>query len=372
MEFSLLKKDTKTGARRGEIRTVHGTIQTPVFMPVGTQATVKGLFPRELEEFNAEIILGNTYHLYLRPGMDIMKQAGGLHSFMGWNRPILTDSGGFQVFSLAELRKISREGVEFQSHIDGSYHFFTPEKVVDIQHVLGSDIIMVLDECVPYPSDYKYTCNSMDITLEWAQLCKKHHIKSGSESGLFGIVQGGVYKDLRKSCSFALQDIGFDGYAIGGLSVGEPQDIMYDIAHHTVEFLPAEKPRYFMGCGYPEDLLTMVEFGIDMFDCVIPTRFGRNGTAFTVNGRVPVKNGSYKSDFSPLDPECDCYTCRTFSRAYLRHLFNTNEMLGPVLLSLHNVYFFLNLMKHVRNAIDNQTFSEYKKQFLMRFHEGET
>ncbi|MEW6534211.1 MAG: tRNA guanosine(34) transglycosylase Tgt [Candidatus Auribacterota bacterium] len=371
MDFTFIKKDARCGARRGEISTPRGKIQTPVFMPVGTQATVKGIFPRDLLDFDAEIILGNTYHLYLRPGMKIMKEAGGLHAFMGWDRPILTDSGGFQVFSLADLRKITGEGVEFQSHIDGSSHFFTPELVVDIQHTLGSDIIMVLDECVPYPADHNYACNSMKLSLKWAELCKRHHSKKDSESGLFGIVQGSVYRDLRKECAYALQDIGFDGYAIGGLSVGEPTSVMYEVTGYTVDYLPENQPRYVMGCGFPDDILTMVECGIDMFDCVIPTRYGRNGTGFTSSGKVPVKNGAYKSDFQPLDPECGCYTCRTFTRAYLRHLFNTGEMLGPALLSLHNIHFYLNLMRHVRSAIDNDNYLVFKHKFLSRYQEGE-
>lgn len=372
MKFNILKTDTLTKARRGVIETAHGTIQTPVFMPVGTQATVKGLYPRDLKESGAEIILGNTYHLYLRPGLEIIEKAGGLHRFMAWDRPILTDSGGYQVFSLAQLRKITAEGVEFQSHIDGSYHFLTPLDAMHIQKVLGSDIVMVFDECAPYPSDYNYACNSVKISLQWAELCKKQHIHDNSTSGLFGIVQGSVYHDLRKECACALEEIGFDGYAIGGLSVGEPQVLMYETARFTVDFLPENAPRYFMGCGFPEDLLFMVECGIDMFDCVIPTRYGRNGTGFTSAGKIPVKNGEYKADMRPLDPACECYTCRNFSRAYLRHLFNTNEMLGPVLLSLHNVNYFLTFMKNIRSAIDEGRFAEFKKMILTRFEQGDS
>ncbi len=371
MEYTLLKTDTRTKARRGVIHTERGTIQTPVFMPVGTQATVKGILPRDIKEAGAEIILSNTYHLYLRPGLDVIKEAGGLHKFMGWDRPILTDSGGYQVFSLADLRKITKDGVRFQSHIDGSTHFLTPLDAMNIQKTLGSDIVMVFDECVPYPADYDYTCNSMNISLEWAQLCKREHIIDKSTSGLFGIVQGGVYRDLREKCANALRQIEFDGYAIGGLSVGEPQVLMYEIARFTVDFLPENKPRYFMGCGFPQDLLVMVECGIDMFDCVIPTRYGRNGTAFTASGKLPVKNSVYKNDMRPIDPECDCYTCTNFSRAYLRHLFNTHEMLGPVLLSLHNVHFYLSFMKNMRSAIDNDRFTEYKQAVLTGFDKGE-
>ncbi|MCP5461851.1 MAG: tRNA guanosine(34) transglycosylase Tgt [bacterium] len=372
MNFTLLKTDARSKARRGVLETPHGTVQTPVFMPVGTQGTVKGLTPAVIHELNAEIILGNTYHLYLRPGMDIMEQAGGLHSFMGWNKPILTDSGGFQVYSLAQLRKITPEGVRFQSHIDGSQHFFTPEKTYEIQNMLGSDIIMVFDECVPYPSEHTYACNSLKITVEWAKKCKIAHKKNNTDKGLFGIVQGSTFKDLRSECAYALQEIGFDGYAIGGLAVGEPQMLLYEFAGYTADILPCEKPRYVMGCGFPEDLLVMVENGIDMFDCVIPTRYARNGTAFTSRGKLPVKNGAYKNDFAPLDPDCSCYVCTHFSRAYLRHLFNTGEMLGPVLLTQHNIHFFLELMRKIRTAIDNDRYVEYKNETMNKLLEGET
>ena len=371
MKFTLFKTDAHCKARRGVLETPHGTIQTPVFMPVGTQATVKGLTPQMVNDLGAQIILGNTYHLYLRPGMEIMEQAGGLHSFMGWDKPILTDSGGFQVYSLAMLRKITRDGVKFQSHIDGSSHFFTPESTYDIQNTLGSDIMMVFDECVPYPADYSYACNSLKITVEWAAICKKAHKKNNTDRGLFGIVQGSTYKDLRKECAYALQEIGFDGYAVGGLAVGEPQAMLYEFASYTADLLPHDKPRYVMGCGFPQDLLVMVENGIDMFDCVIPTRYARNGTAFTSNGKVAVKNGSFKNDFNPLDTECSCYTCKRFSRAYLRHLFNTGEMLGPILLTLHNIYFFLALMRGIRVAIENDTYLKYKKETISKLCEGE-
>ncbi|MCD6461034.1 tRNA guanosine(34) transglycosylase Tgt [bacterium] len=371
MKFTLIKKDNKTNARRGVLELPHGKVQTPVFMPVGTQATVKGLTPRVIEELGAEIILSNCYHLYLRPGLDIIKKAGGLHKFMGWNKPILTDSGGFQIFSLSRLREITKEGVKFQSHIDGSYHFITPEESMNIQDILGSDIRMVFDECVPYPSDYDYTCNSMKLSLEWADLCKKFHRKDTQGRALFGIVQGGFYNDLRKKCAESLIDIGFDGYALGGLSVGEPQKVMYGTARYTAQFLPEDKPRYFMGCGFTRDLLNMVEAGIDMFDCVIPTRYARNGTGFTSQGKIVVRNGIYKDDIQPLDKDCGCYTCSNFSRAYLRHLFNTNEMLGPVLLTLHNISYFLNLMKDVRDAVDNDNFYEFKNNTLTRLNEGE-
>ncbi len=371
MKYTLIKKDKNCNARRGVIETPRGEIQTPVFMPVGTQATVKGLTPQMVDDMGADIILGNCYHLYLRPGLDIIKQAGGLHKFMGWNKPILTDSGGYQVFSLADLRKITKDGVEFQSHIDGSYHFLSPKDVMNIQRTLGSDIQMIFDECVPYPSEYDYTCNSMKMSLEWASLCKEEFVKDTGGNALFGIVQGGMYSDLREQSAKSLVEIGFDGYAIGGLSVGEPQVLMYEVARDTVKFLPHDKPRYFMGCGFPQDLLHMVECGIDMFDCVIPTRYGRNGTGFTSVGKIPVKNGSYKSDFTALDPECDCYTCRNFSRAYLRHLFNTNEMLGPILLSLHNVRFFVGLMRSVRVAIENDEYIEFKNNFMKKYLKGD-
>jgi len=372
MKFNLLKKDSNSRARRGVIQTSRGEIQTPVFMPVGTQATVKGLTPRDLNELGAQIILGNTYHLYLRPGLEIVSKAGGLHKFMGWDKPILTDSGGYQVFSLSKLRKITPEGVEFQSHIDGSYHFLTPQDAMRIQKVLGSDIRMVFDECVPYPSDYNYTCNSLKITLEWAKLCKNHRMPGDNEFAMFGIVQGGIYRDLRKNCAEKLCEIGFDGYAVGGLSVGEPQILMYEIADYTAGFLPENSPRYFMGCGFVQDILQMVESGFDMFDCVIPTRYGRNGTGFTSFGKIVVRNGEYKDDLNPLDLNCGCYTCRNFSRAYLRHLFNTNEMLGPVLLSLHNTCFFLKMMHDIRQAIDDGRFVEFKKKFLNNISQGET
>ncbi len=371
MKFTLLKTDSQTNARRGVLELPHGTVQTPIFMPVGTQATVKGLTPDLVKQQGAQIILGNSYHLYLRPGLDIIEKAGGLHEFMGWDKPILTDSGGFQVFSLAKLRKISSKGVEFQSHIDGSYHFITPLDAMHIQDVLNSDIRMVFDECVPYPSDYDYTCNSMKISIEWAELCRQHHDKDARGRGLFGIVQGGTYKDLREQCAKALVDIGFDGYAIGGLSVGEPQHIMYDMASFTAQHLPQEKPRYVMGCGYPWDLLHMVSFGIDMFDCVLPTRMGRNGTAFTLDGKMVIRNSIYKEDMRPISEECGCYTCKNFSRAYLRHLFNTNEMLGPILLTLHNVYFFLDFMQQIRDAIDSDTFLSFKEKMLTRIMTGE-
>ncbi|MDX9703298.1 MAG: tRNA guanosine(34) transglycosylase Tgt [Candidatus Auribacterota bacterium] len=372
MNFTLLKTDSKTHARRGLLELPHGTVQTPIFMPVGTQATVKGLTPEILMQQGAQIILGNSYHLYLRPGLDIIERAGGLHRFMGWDKPILTDSGGYQVFSLARLRKISVEGVEFQSHIDGSYHFITPLDAMHIQDILGSDIRMVFDECVPYPSEYDYTCNSMKISIEWAKLCRAHHENDTSKRGLFGIVQGGIYKDLREQCAQALIDIGFDGYAVGGLSVGEPQNLMYDVAGFTAQCLPHDKPRYFMGCGYPWDLLYMVSYGIDMFDCVIPTRFGRNGTGFTLDGKIVVRNSIYREDMRPLSSECGCYTCRTFTRAYLRHLFNTNEMLGPILLTLHNTYFFLDFMQKIRDAIDSDTFLSFKEEMLTRITAGDT
>ncbi len=353
----------------GKLATAHGTIQTPCFMTVGTQGTVKGISPRNLEEAGAEIILSNAYHLFLRPGIKVIKKSGGLHKFMSWPKPILTDSGGFQVFSLAALRKVSDQGVEFQSHIDGMKHFLTPEDVVQIQNDLGSDIMMPLDECSHYPCSEDHAKVAMERTIQWAKRSKIYYsaLSTPNSQLLFGIVQGATYEDLRRECAGRIVEIGFDGYAIGGVSVGEPQDLIYNIARIVAEALPPEKPRYMMGVGLPEDLLESVERGVDMFDCVVPTRYGRNGTAFTSQGKLTIRNAPYIEDFGPLDKNCSCYACKNFSRAYLRHLFNTEEMLGLQLVSLHNIHFFLELMRQIRQAIAENKFREFKSGFLNKY-----
>lgn len=364
--YTLLKTDKQTRARLGIVHTPHGDIQTPVFMPVGTQATVKAMRPEQVEEMGAEIILSNTYHLYLRPGHEIVQEAGGLHRFMHWNRAILTDSGGFQVFSLGKLRKISEEGVKFRSHIDGSAHMLTPEKSIEIQHALGSDIMMAFDECAPYPADRRYVKDSFERTTRWLKRCKEHH-HDWERQALFGIMQGGMYKDMRKESAKQVVDLDLPGYSIGGLSVGEPKELMLDILDDCVEWLPADKPRYLMGVGTPDYLFEGVERGIDMFDCVLPTRIARHGLAMTSHGRVNIKNAQYARDFSPLDAECDCYTCRHYSKAYLRHLFKADEMLSAMLLSNHNLYFLINMMKQIRQAIAEDRFLAYKKEFYAQY-----
>ena len=370
--FKLIQEDKNSKARLGRLTTAHGEIETPCFMPVGTHATVKGLYPRDIEDAGAQIMLSNTYHLFLRPGMEVIRKAGGLHKFMSWNKPILTDSGGYQVFSLALLRKISDRGVEFQSHIDGSKHFLTPEDIMDIERDLGSDIIMPLDECSHYPCTRDHAELAMRRTINWAKRSYEHKQEHGEdgptkEQFLFGIVQGATYEDLRNTCAKELTGIDFDGFAIGGVSVGEPSNLIYSILGNTAALLPVEKPRYAMGIGYPQDILEAVERGIDMFDCVVPTRYGRNGTAFTSTGKIKIGNAPYIEDFKVLDERCSCYTCKNFSRAYLRHLFNAQEMLGLTLLSLHNVYFFLDLAGKIREAIKNNQFSEFKKEFLANY-----
>jgi len=374
MFYRILKKDQHTQARLGILKTDHGLIRTPIFMPVGTQATVKALSPRELNEIGAQIILSNTYHLYLRPGSDLVRRAGGVQQFSAWHKPILTDSGGYQIFSLAELNKITPEGLRFQSHLDGSRHFFSPEKVVDIQRDLGSDIMMVLDECAPYPCDYHYAVKAHHLTLDWAARSHKAFAADGSRFDFqqyqFAIVQGSVYADLRRESTLRLMDMDFPGYGIGGLSVGEPKDAMYDLTELCCSLLPANKPRYLMGVGKPEDLLEGVERGVDMFDCIMPTRNGRNGTAFTSHGQIVIKNAKFRDQFGPLDEECDCYTCRTFTRAYLRHLFQAEELLVLRLISLHNVAFYLRLMENVRTAIRQGRFKQFKKQFLHRYRQA--
>lgn len=363
--YRLLKKDKRTNARRGRITTPHGSIETPVFMPVGTAATVKAMRPDEVESLGAEIILGNTYHLYLRPGHEIVREAGGLHKFMNWNRAILTDSGGFQVFSLGAMRKIREEGVEFRSHIDGSKHMLSPEKSMEIQHALGSDIMMAFDECTPYPADRSYVEDSLERTTRWLDRCRRYHKESGREEvqSLFGIMQGGMYKDLRRKSAEQIVEMDLPGYAIGGLSVGEPKEMMYDIMDDCVELLPEGKPRYLMGVGSPDCLFEGVERGIDMFDCVLPTRIARHGMAMTSLGRINIKNAKYERDFGPLDPNCDCYTCRNYSKAYLRHLFKADEILSSMLLTNHNLHFLIKTMTNIRAAIEDDRFTEYKKEF---------
>ena len=364
--YELIKEDKHTGARLGKIHTSHGVINTPIFMPVGTQATVKSMTSEDLEEMDANIILGNTYHLYLRPGQEIMEKAGGLHKFMHWDRPILTDSGGFQVFSLNDLRKITEEGVEFCSHLDGSRHFMSPEKSIDMQNTIGADIIMCFDECAPADADYEYTKKSMEMTTRWAKRCKDAH-RRPDDQALFGIVQGGMYEDLRAESVRGLTEIDFPGYSIGGLSVGASKDTMYRILDATVPLLPKDKPRYLMGVGSVDALLEGVIRGVDMFDCVLQTRIARNGTAMTSQGKVVVRNATYKEDFTPLDPECDCFVCRNYTRAYLRHLVKCNEILGARLLTYHNLYFTLKLMEKVRNAIMEDNLLAFKESFFQKY-----
>jgi len=383
--FKLIHKDTSSKARLGVLKTAHGEINTPVFMPVGTQGTVKAISDAELKEIGAEIILGNTYHLYLRPGLDIIKKAGGLHKFMGWDLPVLTDSGGYQVFSLAKLRKLSDSGAEFSSHIDGSKHVLTPERVIEIQQVLGSDIMMVFDECVHYPAARDYVEQSLALTTRWARRSKEfftsHPGPRGTGAGagepratsdgrqlLFGIVQGSTYPDLRKKAVEDLLAIGFDGYAIGGVSVGEPQDLIYEIAEHTASLLPEDRPRYLMGVGTPPDILEAIARGCDMFDCVVPTRNGRNGQAFTAAGDLQLRNAAYKEDFRPIDEGCDCFACKHHTRAYIRHLFNTEELLGLRLVSLHNLRFYVRLIQLSREAIRQDRFGAFKDDFVKNYN----
>ncbi|MCP3966852.1 MAG: tRNA guanosine(34) transglycosylase Tgt [Lentisphaerae bacterium] len=362
MSFKILKKCPATGARRGVLKTPHGEINTPIFMPVGTRASVKAMSPDELVDLNAEIILGNTYHLFLRPGMDIMEKAGGLHKFSSWDRPILTDSGGFQVFSLKGLRKITKEGVHFASHIDGSRFFLGPKESMAIQRTLGSDIVMAFDECTPYPCDHKQAEKSMLQTTEWETICRDQKLGEGQQ--LFGIVQGSMYKDLREQSAKDLVNIGFEGYAIGGLSVGEPEGKMFEVLDWTVPYLPEDKPHYLMGVGTPKQIVEAVARGVDMFDCVIPTRLARHGSAFLTNGTtIPIKAARYREDLSPIDENCDCYTCRKFSKAYIRHLMNVGEILGMRLVTMHNLYYFINLMRQIREAIAEDRFAQFRADF---------
>lgn len=364
--YELLHVDKNLGARRGVVHTPHGDIQTPIFMPVGTLATVKAMSPEELKnDVKAQIILSNTYHLYLRPGHDIVKEAGGLHKFMNWDRPILTDCGGFQVFSLSSLRKISEEGVLFNSHLDGSKHLFTPEKVMEIEEALGADIIMAFDECCPYPADYEYVKKSMERTTRWAVRCKEAH--KTENQGLFGIIQGGFYKDLREQSAKDLISLDFPGYAIGGISVGEPKEEFLDILRYTTPLMPENKPRYLMGVGSPDYLIEASLAGIDMCDCVLPTRLARHGTALTSKGKLVIRNQNFARDWNKLDDECDCYTCKNYTRAYLRHLIKTNEILGMRLLSLHNLRFLTKLMERVRIEIEHDNLLAFREEFYKKY-----
>lgn len=365
--FELIKECQDTGARVGKLITPHGEIETPIFMPVGTQATVKTLSPEELDSIGAQIILSNTYHLYLRPGHDLVKEAGGLHKFMNWPKPILTDSGGFQVFSLGDLRTVKENGVEFRSHIDGSKHFFSPEKVMEIENALGADIIMAFDECVSYPCDYEYALSALKRTTRWAERCKAAHKRE--DQALFGIIQGSTYKDLREQSAREITALDLPGYAIGGLSVGEPNEIMYEVLDYLTPLMPKNKPRYLMGVGAPDNIVEGVMRGVDMFDCVLPTRIARNGTVMTKGGKLVVRNAVYARDFRPLDAECNCYTCRNYTRAYLRHLLKANEILGLRLMSIHNLYFLLTLVKEIRESILDNRFLEFYEEFYEHFQE---
>lgn len=366
IQYELIKVCKQSGARLGKITTPHGEIETPVFMPVGTLATVKTMSPEELKEIGAKIILSNTYHLWLRPGHEIIKEAGGLHQFMNWDRPILTDSGGFQVFSLSNLRKIEEEGVHFRSHLSGEKLFLSPEGAINIQNALGSDIMMAFDECPPYPAEYDYMKKSVERTSRWAERCLKAH-KRPNEQGLFGIVQGGEFEDLRKQSASDLVSLDFPGYAIGGLSVGEPKEVMNRVLEFTTPLLPANKPRYLMGVGSPDSLIDGAIRGIDMFDCVLPTRIARNGTCMTSHGRLVVRNAKYARDFSPIDENCDCHVCKTYTRAYIRHLIHCDETFGIRLTTYHNLYFLINLMEQVRQAIREDRLLDFKEEFFEQY-----
>lgn len=362
MKYKLLKKETTSGARLGLIETAHGNINTPIFMPVGTRGSVKAMNPEELKNLGAEIILGNTYHLNLRPGIGIISNAGGLHKFMGWDRPILTDSGGYQVFSLTRLRKMHKDGVEFASHIDGKRFFLGPKESMAIQKDLGSDIVMAFDECTPYPCSYEVAQKSLEVTLRWEKISREQNLQK--HQNLFGIVQGSVYRDLREKSAKELTEIDFDGYSIGGLSVGEPEKLMFQTLDWVTPILPENKPRYLMGVGTPKQIIESIARGVDMFDCVMPTRLARHGTAFVGAGAtVPVKAGRYSNDFTPIEPGCQCYACRNFTKAYIRHLLNVGEILGMRLLTTHNLYYFLNLIKQIRESIKGGYFLELREKF---------
>lgn len=357
----MLHQDASCNARLGSLKTLHGEIETPIFMPVGTNATVKAMTPEDLKAVNAQIILANTYHLYLRPGHRLVEKLGGLHRFMNWERPILTDSGGFQVFSLGELRKIDENGVKFQSHLDGSYHILTPELAIQIQEALGADIIMCFDECPPATADYDYVRKSLELTTRWAQRCKEAHKREGQQ--LFGIIQGGMHHDLRARSLDEICSIGFDGYALGGLSVGEEKEQMYGVMECCAPFMPQDAPRYIMGIGAPEDLIEAIWHGYDMFDCVMPTRNARNGMLFSSQGRINIKAKIYEEDEGPLDPECGCYVCRNYSRAYLRHLYRAGEILSSNLNTYHNLYYYLKLMQQARDAIRDNSYTMFRRKF---------
>ena len=386
--FELLAQDRQTKARRGRLTIAHGILDTPAFMPVGTQGAVKAVSPGELRELKAQIILGNTYHLFVRPGLAVIERFGGLHNFMGWHGPILTDSGGYQIFSLAKLRKITEEGVEFQNHIDGARAFISPEIAMEIQTALGSDVAMALDECVPYPCEYDYAAKSAELTKRWAKRCKEwkernaehrtpnverrtkaslNYQPSTTDSLLFGIVQGGTFDDLRRESAQAIVELGFGGYAIGGVSVGEPEKEMMAAVESVEPFLPTDKPRYAMGLGTPPQLLEMIARGMDMFDCVLPTRLARNGTAFTTTGTLNLKNAEFTLDKRPIEDNCECYSCRDFSRGYIRHLIKAGEILGLRLITLHNLHFYLNLMSRARVEIESGTFDQFRKTFVAEY-----
>lgn len=366
IRYELIKTCKQSGARLGKLHTPHGVIDTPIFMPVGTQATVKAMTPEELKEMDARIILSNTYHLYLRPGHELVKKAGGLHKFMNWDRAILTDSGGFQVFSLGDLRKIEEEGVTFRSHLDGGKHFISPERAIEIQNALGADIIMSFDECTPYPADRTYVKNSLERTSRWAKRGLEYHQRKHDQA-LFGIIQGGMYQDLRYESAMQLIEMDFPGYSIGGLSVGEPKPLMYEVLENLTPHMPQHKPRYLMGVGSPDDLIEGVIRGVDMFDCVLPTRIARNGTAMTSVGKVVVRNKTYAEDFTPLDPHCSCYTCRNYSRAYIRHLVKADEILASRLITTHNLHFLIDLMRQIREAIAEDRLLDFRREFFVKY-----
>jgi queuine tRNA-ribosyltransferase len=380
--FELLATDRHSKARHGCLTTAHGAIDTPAFMPVGTQGSVKGVSPRELRELNAQIVLGNTYHLFVRPGLEVIKHFSGLHNFMNWDGPILTDSGGYQIFSLAKLRKITEEGVEFQNHIDGGRAFISPEIAMEIQMVLGGDITMALDECVPYPCEYEYAAQSAEMTARWAKRCLEWKRRKGEtanervaaspirrfvDSILVGIVQGATFEDLRKGSAQAIVDLDFDAYAIGGVSVGEPEEEMMRAVEWAEPFLPGNKPRYAMGLGTPPQLLELIARGMDMFDCVLPTRLARNGTAFTATGTINLKNAEFILDKNPIEENCVCEACREFSRGYIRHLIKAEEILGLRLITLHNLHFYLNLMNQARSEVEKGTFDQFRKAFVAEY-----
>ncbi len=364
-KYTLIKKDPKSNARRGQLNVFGKIVQTPVFMPVGTQATVKFISPEEIKEMGASIILSNTYHLWLRPGEEVMKEAGGIHNFMNYDGPVLTDSGGFQVFSLADNRKIQEEGVHFKSHLDGTKMFLSPEKSIEIQEAIGSDIAMSLDECIPYPATYEYTKNSTERTIRWAERGLKHHTRE--DQSLFGIVQGGEFKDLRENCAKELAKMDFDGYSIGGTSVGEDKPTMYKMVEDAIRYLPEDKPRYLMGVGTVNDILEGIERGVDMFDCVLPTRIARHGTLMTSQGRINIRKEMYAHDFSPLDPLCDCECCKKYSKAYLHHLYRAKEGFGMRLMSIHNLRFLIKLVEGARLALDEDRYTEYKEHILSTY-----